>query len=200
MRTGFASLIAAVLGITALYLGTEGFQIATAEGLRRLAVEQSPQPVPDVALQDQKGKAFRLSDLQGEVVLVEFIYTTCPSLCQVMGESFAKLQSALVASRGLGKLQLVSISFDLENDSVEQLKDYAERHSADYKLWKIARPATPIDLQLLLTGFGIKIIPDPFLGFQHNAAIHVVSRAGELRRIINVSVEEALAAAREMRQ
>src|SRR5665213_1426046 len=118
MNPGFFALLGAVLamGIVALDWETDGFRVVTSEGARQLAVERAPLPVPSVRLLDQDGDAFSLADYRGKIVLVEFIYTRCPTLCGVLGDDFHDvLTSTPRAMMGRG-VDLVSISFDPQRD------------------------------------------------------------------------------------
>ena len=77
-------LVVAVLalGFTALWAATDGFRVVTAEGARRLQVERRPRALPPVSMVDHEGRPFAWTDLNGRPVLVEFIFTTCPDICQ----------------------------------------------------------------------------------------------------------------------
>lgn len=193
MRTFVATCFVLAAGLAAFTWATDGFRVATAEGARRLAVAEHPVTVPDVKLEDMSGRVLQLSQYQGRLLLVDFIYTTCPTVCQDLGQSFAEI---LKAQREQGRDQdiaLLSISFDLENDTQEFMQDFAEHHGADGKVWTIAKPTNAADLQALLATFGVKVLPDPLVGFQHNAAIHLVDRQGRLARIVDPTTEAGLA-------
>jgi protein SCO1/2 len=151
--------------------------------------------MPDVRLIDMRGQELQLADENGRAVVVEFIYTTCPTLCTALGESFAKLQDAIKAAGLANRVRLVSISFDPARDGLEALKDYAEAHGADGRLWVTARPENELALHALLEAFGVIVIPDGAGGFVHNAALHVVDRQGRLKSIFDVGNEAQVLAA-----
>lgn len=81
--------------------------------------------VPDVSLVDQDGKPVRFyTDLvKGRVVAVNFVFTTCTTICPPMGATFAKLEK-LVAGKDV---QLISVSIDPANDTPERLKAWSEK-------------------------------------------------------------------------
>ena len=193
LRTLAATCLVLAAGLAVFTWATDGFRVATAEGARRLAVAETPVRVPDVTLQDMSGRTIRFSDYRGRVLLVDFLYTTCPTICQDLGESFAQILEATRRQPGGQDVALLSISFDLENDTPEQMRQFAEHHGADGEAWTIARPTNREDLTTLLDLFGIKVIPDPLVGFQHNAAIHLVDRQGKLARIVDPTTGAALA-------
>ena len=123
-----ASLVAVCLtlagGMLSLWLLTDGFRAVTSEGARRLVVESANPEIPDLRLEDQNGRMFRLSELRGQAVAIEFIYTRCPMLCQVLGDTFATVLTSL--SDGAAHLKLLSITFDPVNDRATELHAYAE--------------------------------------------------------------------------
>jgi protein SCO1 len=86
--------------------------------------------VPDVKLIDANGKPVRLRALlAGDApVLLNFIFTTCTTLCPAMSGTFQNVQGKLGPQRK--DVHLVSISIDPENDTPEKLKEYAARFKA----------------------------------------------------------------------
>jgi protein SCO1 len=194
LRTAIAALAVASAFSAALWEGTDGLRAFTTEGARRLSVIELPRPVPAVRLIDMRGRELTLTDAIGRVVVVEFIYTTCPTICVALGESFAKLRDQIQMAGLANGVRLISISFDLR-DSPEALRDYAQMHSADGDLWITARPENEQALSALLKTFGVTVIPDGADGFVHNAALHVVDRQGRLVAIFDIGEEAQVLAA-----
>jgi protein SCO1 len=64
----------------------------------------------------------------GKPVILNFIYTTCTAICPVMSQTFAEVQNRLGDDRG--KVHMVSISIDPEQDTPTRLADYAKRYNA----------------------------------------------------------------------
>jgi len=195
LRTAFAAIVIALLGGAGLWHGTDGFRAFTTEGARRLAIREQPRPVPEARLIDMRGRALTLAGENDRTQVVEFIYTTCPTLCVSLGESFARLQAAAKAAGLADRVRLISISFDLARDGPEALRDYAEAHGADGHLWITARPDDEQALRALLQVFGVIVIPDGAGGFVHNAALHVIDRQGRLNAIFDIGEEAQVLAA-----
>lgn len=86
--------------------------------------------LPDVALINQDGKKIRLKTVlaSGKPVIVDFIYGTCTTICPVLSACFVNLQHKLGADSG--KVHLISISIDPENDSPKVMKEYLKRYRA----------------------------------------------------------------------
>lgn len=187
MTRSFVPLLGMVLvtGIGALAWGTEGFRVVTSEGARQLTVERSPRPVPDVRLVDQDGNSFALSDYRGRTVLVEFIYTRCPTLCGVLGDDFRRVLALMQHMAPDQEINLLSISFDPANDDREALKLYGDRYGARAPRWRVAVPADRRALPTLLQTFGVVVIPDGLGGFVHNSAVYLVDARGRLARVLD---------------
>lgn len=174
-----------MIGVIALWTETDGLRAFTFESARRLAVAEAPVMVPLTRLELATDETIDLADFAaGRIVLVEFIYTRCPTLCVALGTTFARLQDALRRA-GRDDVRLLSISFDPEHDRPEALRAYGEAYGADRRLWSLARVPDAAELRRLLTVFGVVVIPDEFGGFTHNAAIHFLDRAGRLTRIFD---------------
>jgi protein SCO1/2 len=197
----FQSLVAAtvilVAGAAALWVKTDGARAFTSESARRLAVAGKPRPLPQVQLESSAGRVFTFEGLRGRIIVVDFIYTNCPTVCIGLGAAFSRLQTALRESRR-DDIHLLSIGFDFRQDTPESLSAYGRRHLADPERWTLARAARPHDLQSLLSTFGVVVIPDQYGGFTHNAAIHVVDRQGRLVRIFDAEDIDAVRAFTDM--
>jgi len=107
----------------------------------------------DAPLKDQDGRDLRLkSDLLGKrVTVVNFVYTTCTTVCPVSSATLAALQSRL-GPRLDDRVQLVSITVDPQRDTPARLKEYAAKYGASASWrWLTGRKA---DVDLALKGFG----------------------------------------------
>lgn len=91
--------------------------------------------VPDVVLIDSDARPVRLRELlaSDEPVMLNFIFTTCSTICPVMVKVFSDVPSRLgPAARDL---RMISISIDPENDTPANLKSYAQNFG-EGKRWK----------------------------------------------------------------
>jgi len=86
--------------------------------------------LPDVTLRDQAGRAVPVSELQGPSgpLAVNFIFTTCTTICPVMTATFAQMRRELGPEAD--RIRLVSITIDPEHDTPAVLAGYAERFGA----------------------------------------------------------------------
>lgn len=187
------------LGVAVLWWGTSGFSVFTAEGARRADVQRQPRPLPMVALQDQQARAVSLADFKGKVVLLDFVYTRCPTVCTVLGSGFQQLRQQILSSGLEGRIVLLTFSFDPEQDGPAQLTEYADRYGGADRNWQFVRAPSRGDTDRLLRAAELVAIPDGFGGYVHNAAIHILDREGRLARIVDTeAIDEALQLAREL--
>jgi protein SCO1/2 len=184
-----------VAGLAVLSWETDGFRAVTTEGARRLALERHAPAVPDVVLIDQDGARFSPDAYRGRVLLVDFIYTNCATVCGVLGNDFSRVLDLLQRAAGNAEqVDLLSISFDPAHDGPPALKAYGERFGATPPRWRIAIPATDAGLHTLLRTFGVVVIPDAFGGFVHNDAVYVVDGDGRLVHVLDPGAPEHLVA------
>ncbi len=84
--------------------------------------------IPDVELLDQEGKPvhFYADLIRGKTVAINFIFTTCTTICPPMAATFSKVQTLL--DGGLGKdFFLISVSVDPVTDTPERLKEWSAK-------------------------------------------------------------------------
>ena len=86
--------------------------------------------VPDITLVRSDGARVQFSHEldDGRPVLLDFIYTTCTTICPVMSQTFAEVQKRL--GRDAAKVKMVSVSIDPEEDTPARLTEYAKRYQA----------------------------------------------------------------------
>lgn len=102
---------------------------AADDGGTQLKTSVERYDVPAILLTDQDGAKVDLSTLgTAHPVAVNFIFTTCTTICPVMSASFQRLERAL--GDDIGDLEMVSISIDPEYDTPEVLREYADRFGA----------------------------------------------------------------------
>jgi protein SCO1 len=183
LRAALAAGAVVAAGLAAFAVVTDGFRAATTDGALRVAIAERPRPLPQATLVDQSGRAFRLSDLRGRPVLVEFFYTSCPTICGLLVSQFQAALGGLVARPSGRQVVLLSVSFDSTHDTVAELADFAARLGVDGHIWRLARVADPVEMRHLLDAFSVVVLPDGAGGFTHNAAVYRVDAEGRLAGI-----------------
>lgn len=193
LRTVLASATIAAVGIGVLATATDHFQAFTTESARRVAIREHPVAVPVVMLETQTGEMINLADLRGRWLVIDFIYTRCPSLCVALGTEFTRLQDRLAKPIARDRVMLLSISFDPGYDTPRELEAYLQRSQSHGAGWLAARPIDSVGLRRVKRRFGVTVIPDSFGGYTHNAAIHIVDPQGRLVEIFDQGDPEHVA-------
>lgn len=110
---------------------------------------QSELPVRLVEVQaiDQDGRSLKFtSEVIGDhIVVVNFIYTSCRTLCPISSAIFARLQELLHQKLPMNNARLISISLDPVYDSPSRLKAYAEQYAAGSQWYWITGSVENID-------------------------------------------------------
>ena len=81
-----------------------------------------PPLAPDFTLTDQHGDALTLSDLEGRVIVVAFVYTSCPDICIAISANMAWAQANLGEYEE--RVVFISITIDPARDTVEHLAEW----------------------------------------------------------------------------
>lgn len=191
-RTIVTSLLIIAMTIEITRQLTDGFAAFTLESARRLDVSSNPRPVPPTVLLASTGRELLIGGPAQQETLVEFIYTSCPTICVTLGQAFQRAQTRIATEPILKGVRLISISFDLDRDTPEQLDAYGRGHGAEAPTWLIAKPRSGDDLQRLLATFDIVVLDDGNGGYVHNAAVHWVDGSGRLVRIVDVEDTDQL--------
>ncbi|MGA3189265.1 MAG: SCO family protein [Bryobacteraceae bacterium] len=136
------------------------------------------QSVPDFALVDQNNQPVTLSQFEGKVVAMTFIYTRCPlpDYCLRMSNNFGRLQKRF--GRRLGRdLILLSLTFDPEHDRPEVLAKYAANWKANEGWHFLTGPLGAV--KQVCGMFGMNFWPDEGL-MTHSLHTVVIDRHGKL--------------------
>ncbi len=144
-----------------------------------------PRELPNIELINASGDAVSLRGGAKSLQIIDFIYTQCPTICLAMGAEFRTLQTDIVSQGLADGVELLSITFDLVNDDVPALSDYLNRFSAERSIWQAARVVRADELPPLLRQLGVIALPEPTLGFVHNAALYLVDD-GQVVEIFDV--------------
>jgi protein SCO1/2 len=135
--------------------------------------------VPDFELIDQDSRPLRLSQLQGQVVAVTFIYTRCPlpDVCPRLSNNFARLQERFQERMGRD-LTLLSVTFDPQFDRPEVLAQHARGWKAHPVGWRFLT-GTLEQVSSVCGLFGVDFWPDEGL-ITHSMRTAVIDRRGRL--------------------
>jgi protein SCO1/2 len=128
-RAAMAAMLAGgvALGVAHSGIAHDAHQHAAGETTAPMAAHVTLQ---DIGLVDRDGRAVRFkSEAVGDrIVVVDFIYTSCTTICPVTSAAFAEVQQRLIGKLGeqFGRdVQLISLTIDPATDTPQRLNDYA---------------------------------------------------------------------------
>lgn len=96
--------------------------------------------LPDFKFTNQLGQQVGWDDLKGKVVVADFFFTHCPTICPRMTMNMKRLQDGVTNAQRVGSntpewLHLLSFTVDPERDSVRALKHWSDRFGIDPDRW-----------------------------------------------------------------
>lgn len=89
--------------------------------------------VKNFTLTNQLGEKVNLDDAKNRILVVDFFFTSCPTICPTLTANLKIVQEAFNTHDTL--IQILSLSVDPERDTVQKLKHYADKHNIDPKNW-----------------------------------------------------------------
>jgi len=134
-------------------------------------------PVPAVALRDQRGQRFVLGERRGAATAVAFIYTRCREAaeCPLESAKFARLAATIPAA----DLRLVEITVDPAHDTPAVLARYGAIFGADPARWTLATGA-PADVAVLERRFGVEASLKPDGEIAHSDTLVLLDPQGRV--------------------
>jgi protein SCO1 len=94
----------------------------------------------EFSLRNQEGKTVSWKDLKGKIIIADFFFTHCPTICPRLTSNMKLLEESITNSQRVGDktpdfLHFLSFSIDPERDSVPQIKKWADRFQVNPELW-----------------------------------------------------------------
>lgn len=149
----------------------------------RIAALEVYGEIPDFALTDHTGAAVSRDDLRGHVVIANFLFTRCPTVCPVFAMKTQRLVERLAA---VDDLEFVSFSVDPEYDTPAVLRAWAAQRSLDLSRWRlltgdpaVVKATVEGGLKMMLDRRGVLSDGTPDIG--HATHWVLLDRAGQIR-------------------
>ncbi len=114
--------------------------------------------IPNVTLLNQNGEKVKVSEklINGKIVLLNTIFTSCSTICSPMGANYARLQKILSQKLGESKLRkkiiLLSVSVDPTTDTPQRLKSWKQKFNGQPGWTLLTGERANIDKLLKATG------------------------------------------------
>ena len=137
-------------------------------------------PVPEFSLTNQDNKVITNKDYLGKVYVVEFFFTTCPTICPIMNQNMLELQKEFYGKPDFG---IASITIDPENDTVEVLKEHANHLGVKHYNWHLLRGDKKYVFDLAEKRFKLNAGEDKKQpgGLYHSGMFALIDKKGMIR-------------------
>jgi len=137
-------------------------------------------PVPEFELTDQNNKKISNKDYLGKVYVVEFFFSTCPSICPIMNQNMLKLQQEYYGNPEFG---IASVSINPEYDTPQVLKEHAEKLGVKHYNWHFLTGNRDYIHNLAMKGFNLYAGENKNVagGFEHSGLFALVDKEGNIR-------------------
>lgn len=144
----------------------------TSDGKRRKA--------PDFSFINQDSVVITNRDYLGKVYLVDFFFTTCPTICPVMTSNLVEIQNTFKDEKDLG---ILSFTINPRYDTPTVLKKYREKYGITHPNWNLLTGNQEDIVQLSREGFYILANEDKDApgGFEHSGLFALVDKEGYIR-------------------
>ncbi len=155
-------------------------------GLAFLEVNGEKRKVPDFSFFNQDSLLITNNDYKGKVYVVEFFFTTCPTICPLMNQNLVSIQNEFKEFEDFG---VASFTINPEFDTPSVLKAYAEKYGIVNLDWHLLTGNMDAIYELANKGFYIyaKEQEDAPGGFEHSGMFALVDKNGFLRSRLDAS-------------
>lgn len=137
--------------------------------------------VPDFEFVNQKGKTITNETYKGKVYVVEFFFTTCPTICPLMNQKMVTIQNEFFGNPNFG---IASISINPTYDTTEILKDYAASYKISSPNWHLLSGKSEEEVfELATKGFKLYAgtAEKEVGGFEHSGLFALIDKEGNIR-------------------
>jgi len=148
--------------------------------LSYIEINGEKKKAPQFEFINQEGDTITNEDYNGKVYLVEFFFTTCPTICPIMNKNLVEIQNEFKSNNDFG---IASFSIDPNHDTPEVLAEYAENYGIEHPNWNLMTGNRDNIYNLANKGFGLYAGEDAQAagGFAHQGMFALVDQEGYIR-------------------
>lgn len=136
--------------------------------------------LPDLAFTDANGRRLTLAELRGRPLVISMVYTGCADVCPLIIENLYPAVKLGQSTLGRDSFTVVTVGFDVANDTPERMRSYARSRGVDLPNWHFLS-ADAETVAALGESIGFEIIPIAG-SFGHAAQVTVVDNQGRIYR------------------
>lgn len=150
-----------------------------------IEINGEPKKVPEFSFINQNGKVISNKDYEGMVYVIEFFFTTCPTICPRMNANLIQVQNSFLEYKNFG---VASFTINPEYDTVQVLKEYADNYGVTNPNWNLMTGDQLAIYKLANEGFNLYTAKDESVegGFEHSGNFALIDKNGFIRsRVVN---------------
>lgn len=135
---------------------------------------------PKFSLTDQNNKTITNEDYNGKVYVLEFFFSTCPSICPIMNRNMIEIQNKFFGNPNFG---IASITINPENDTPSVLKTHADKLGVKSSNWHFLTGDKKYIYELANKGFNLYVGENSKIeaGFEHSGFFALIDKNGNIR-------------------
>jgi len=148
--------------------------------LMYLEINGERKKVPNFSFTNQNGELITNKDYEGKVYIVEFFFTTCPTICPIMNHNLVEIQNSFNEFDNLG---FASFTINPAYDTVEVLSNYANQFGITNKNWNLLTGDNEEIYELANDGFNLYTAQEESAagGFEHSGNFALIDQEGYIR-------------------
>ncbi|MBC3846138.1 SCO family protein [Winogradskyella echinorum] len=161
-------------------VSTTSIEKSNKSDLAYLEINGKPKKVPAFSFTNQEGETITNKDYLGKVYVVEFFFTTCPTICPIMNRNLVEVQNQFLGFENFG---VASFTITPEVDTPEVLKAYAEKYGITNPNWHLMTGNEEAIYKLANEGFNLYTAKDETVegGFEHSGNFALIDKEGFIR-------------------
>ena len=155
-------------------------EITNTTPLSYLIINGEMKKVSSFSFINQNGKTITNEDYIGKVFLLEFFFTTCPTICPKMNQNLVSIQNSFPERPDFG---IASITINPDYDTVKVLKDYADQYGVKNPNWHFLTGDQEVIYELANIGFNLYAaqVNGADGGFEHSGNFALIDKEGYIR-------------------
>lgn len=183
------SLVILIFGIYAIpkiVSRIKGNEVVKGERLDKISVNGETAklvligPAPKFDLTNQDNQKITNANYAGKVYVVEFFFTSCPTICPKMNENMLVIENKFFGNPNFG---IVSISINPEFDTPKVLKEHAKLLGVKSSNWNFLTGDKTYIFDMANKGFNLYAGENSKVngGFEHSGLFALVDKKGNIR-------------------
>lgn len=152
----------------------------TTSGLAFIEINGDKKKVPNFSFKNQNEEIITNNNYEGKVYVVEFFFSTCPTICPKMNRNLIQIQNEF---KGFENFGVASFTINPKYDTSKVLKEYADQYGVTNSNWHLMTGDEKAIYDLSNNGFSLYTAKDDEAegGFEHSGNFALIDKNGFIR-------------------